>query len=74
MKIMMDWMTLEVPYNSCDYASEFWFISGLCKRILENGIQKSIEKLDSAHFAIAIEVVKEKLNYRDQMEDSYGNT
>ena len=55
-------------YRPGDLASLFWFDQGICKRILQMGLDKSIAKNDESHFAIAIEVVKEKLSQSEHPE------
>ena len=45
-----------------DLSGIFWFDQVICKRILQMGLDKAMAKNDESHFAIAIEVVKEKLS------------
>ena len=48
-----------------DLKGFFWFEQGICKRILQMGLDKAMAKNDTSHFADAIVQVKEKLTQYD---------
>ena len=61
MKPIVDFLPYEDKFHMSDFQGTYFYESVILKRILHTGIQKSIEKNDSSHFRIAIEVVREKI-------------
>jgi hypothetical protein len=61
MKPIMDFLPYDGKFHMSDLQGTYFYESVILKRILHTGIQKSIEKNDSSHFRISIEVVREQI-------------